>query len=250
LFIVNDEELLRYSRHILLPQLGIEGQEKLLAARALIIGLGGLGSPAAMYLATSGVGELVLVDDDCVDVSNLHRQIAHTETNVGVPKVVSAKQMLNALNPRCRVESIGERLSDDALVQQIQSAQVVLDCSDNFTTRKQLNALCRKHAVPLISAAAVRLEGQLTVYDFRNPVSPCYECLYQLQGDEDLSCAENGVLSAVVGIVGVGQALEALKIIAGFGVPLVGELAVFNGADNRWRYLKFGKNPQCLCCGS
>lgn len=247
---MNDQELLRYSRHILLPQVDVEGQEKLLSARVLIIGLGGLGSPVALYLAASGVGTLVLVDDDTVDESNLQRQIIHTEKTVGQPKVASARSLLAEINSATRIETLSCRLDGEALVEQVTMATVVIDCSDNFTTRRLINRTCQAAGTPLVSGAAIRLEGQLSVFDFRDSESPCYECLYQLNGEEDLTCSQNGVLSPVVGIVGTSQALEALKLIAGFGRPLVGELGLFDGAANRWRYLKFKKNSACECCGT
>lgn len=220
----------------------------MLAAKALVIGLGGLGSPVALYLAASGVGELELIDDDVVDASNLQRQIIHTEKTVGLKKVDSARQMLAAINSSVTVTVVPSRLHGAALEDRICSADVVLDCTDNFGTRQQINRACFNTKTPLVSGAAIRLEGQLTVFDFREPTSPCYECLYSLDGDEDVTCARNGVLSPVVGVVGASQALEAIKLVAGFGQPLVGELGVFDGAANRWRYLIFGKNPGCVCC--
>ncbi len=247
---MNDQQLLRFSRHILLPQMGIEGQQKILAARVLVIGMGGLGSPAAIYLCSSGVGHLVLVDDDSVDESNLQRQVIHREKSLGEAKVLSAKNTLAEINSKACITVFERRLNDTELAEQVQHADLVLDCCDNFTSRKQINELCLINKTPLVSAAAVRLEGQLTVFDFRNESSPCYQCLYQLQGDEDLSCAQNGVLAPVVGAVGVAQALEALKLLAGFGQPLVGELGLFDGAANRWRYLKYNKNPACELCGA
>ncbi|SMF54393.1 adenylyltransferase and sulfurtransferase [Alteromonadaceae bacterium Bs31] len=247
---MNDQQLLRYSRHILLPQVDVAGQEKILAARALVVGLGGLGSPAAMYLCASGLGQLVLVDDDNVDESNLQRQLVHREHSIGESKVISAKNTLSEINSASRVSVFTHRLNDRELAEQIQLADVVLDCSDNFTTRKQLNNVCYRHKKPLVSAAAVRMEGQLSVFDFRDKSSPCYQCLYQLREDENLSCSENGVFAPVVGAVGISQALEALKLVLGIGKPLMGELALFDGESNRWQYLKFRKNPQCKICGT
>lgn len=245
---MNDEQLLRYSRHLLLPQVDVVGQEKILAARVLVIGVGGLGSPAAIYLCASGVGELVLVDDDRVDESNLQRQVVHTEKTVGMAKVESARQQLAALNSSCKVITFERRLSEEDLREQVALADVVLDCTDNFTTRKQVNKACRTHQKPLVSGAAVRLEGQLVVFDFRQPTSPCYECLYQLTGDEDLSCAQNGVLSPVVGVIGTHQALEALRLIAGIGKVVSGRLGVFDAARNEWRYFTVNRDPECTSC--
>ncbi len=245
---MNDRELLRYNRHILLPQIDIEGQEKICAARCLIIGLGGLGSPAAMYLAASGVGELILVDDDHVDESNLQRQIVHNENRLQVNKAESARQQLLALNSMIQVQTFARRLDDSELREHIKSADVVLDCSDNFSTRKQVNRLCVDESVPLVSGAAVRFEGQLTVIDKREQTNPCYQCLYEDVGEENLSCSQNGVLAPVVGIVGTSQALEALKIICELNDVLTGVLALFDGKANRWRYLNFNKNKNCKVC--
>jgi len=245
---MNDDLLLRYSRHILLPQIDVAGQQAINEASVLIIGVGGLGSPSAIYLTACGVGNLVLVDDDRVDVSNLQRQIIHSEAMLGELKVTSAENHLREVNAQTRVTPISERLDDAALAQQVADADVVLDCTDNFQTRRQINRICLQKGKPLVSGAAIRLEGQLTVLDFREPVNPCYECLYSVEHDDDLSCARNGVLSPVVGIIGCSQALEAIKLIAGFGRPLVGELGLFDGANNRWRYISYAKNPECQCC--
>ncbi|WP_045861148.1 HesA/MoeB/ThiF family protein [Teredinibacter purpureus] len=246
---MNDQQLLRYSRHILLASVGVEGQERFIESRVLIVGLGGLGSPVALYLAASGIGELVIVDDDSVEETNLQRQIIHTEKSLGKTKVTSAQGALEELNSTVELFVFDKRLSGQELLQQVEQATVVVDCSDNFTTRKQLNHACYTLNTPLVSGAAIRLEGQLTVFDFRNEQSPCYECLYQLTGDEDLSCANNGVLSPVVGVVGASQALEALKLIGGFGKPMVGQLGLFDGGANVWRYLTINKDPACGCCG-
>lgn len=247
---MNDQELLRYNRHILLPQIDIEGQELICAARVLIIGLGGLGSPVAMYLAASGVGELVLVDDDTVEESNLQRQVVHTEETLSQSKVESAKQQLNKLNSFCHVSTIDKRLNESELQEQANKVDVVVDCSDNFATRNLLNKVCLALKKPLVSGAAVRMEGQLSVFDFRDNTSPCYNCLYETTGEEDLSCAQNGVLAPVVGIVGTAQALEVLKIIVGIGEILKGTLGLFDGAANKWRYLNFKKDANCKTCGS
>jgi len=246
---MNDQQLLRYSRHILLPQVDIAGQEALLASRVLVVGMGGLGSPVAMYLAAAGVGCLAITDDDDVDESNLQRQVIHGETDLGLSKVLSAAQTIKALNSAVSVFTLNERLSMPALLAQVDLADVVIDCSDNALTRKQLNAACWQLKKPLVSGAAIRLEGQLTVFDFREQQNPCYECLYQLSNEEELSCAQSGVLSPVVGIVGSAQALEAIKVLVGFGKPLVGRLALFDAAQNVWRYVRYNKNPDCPLCG-
>lgn len=247
---MNDQELLRYNRHILLPQIDIEGQQKICAAKVLVIGLGGLGSPVAMYLAASGVGELILVDDDVVEESNLQRQIVHTEANLKQSKVDSAITQLSKLNSFCQLRGINKRLQEEELQKEISKVDVVVDCSDNFATRNLLNRLCLQNKKPLVSGAAVRLEGQLSVYDFRDENSPCYNCLYESTGEEDLSCAQNGVLAPVVGVVGTSQALETIKIITGIGELLKGKLALFDGATNTWRYLNFKKDRNCKTCGS
>ena len=246
---MNDRELLRYNRHILLPQIDIEGQQRIRAARVLVIGVGGLGSPVAMYLAASGVGELILVDDDVVDESNLQRQIVHTEETLTLTKVESAKIHLGKLNSFCSVRGIAARLDEEQLLREVSEVDVVVDCSDNFATRKLLNKVCWQRSKPLVSGAAVRLEGQLTVFDFRDDASPCYNCLYDSTGTEDLSCARNGVLAPVVGIVGTAQALEVIKVLTGVGKLLVGTLGLFDGRANRWRYLEFKKEARCKTCG-
>ncbi len=245
---MNDQELLRYNRHILLPQIDVEGQEKICQSKMLIVGVGGLGSPVSMYLAASGVGELFLVDDDKVDESNLQRQIVHNENTLGLPKVESARKNLTELNSFINVRIFDRRLDDQGLLELIYKVDVVLDCSDNFQTRKQLNRLCYQNKKPLVSGAAIRLEGQLTTFLNRDENQACYACLYEVSDDENLSCAQNGVLAPVVGIVGAAQALEAIKIITGCGEPLSGILGLFDGATNKWRYLNFKKNPQCLVC--
>ena len=246
---MNDQELLRYNRHILLPQIDIPGQEKICASRVLVVGLGGLGSPVAMYLAASGVGELVLVDDDVVDESNLQRQIVHNESTLGKNKVDSAKVQLQALNSNCMVDAIPARLSAEDLAAQIHSADVVVDCCDNFETRNLVNELCFAKKKPLVSGAAVRLEGQLTVFDFRSESSPCYSCLFEVNGEENLSCSENGVLAPLVGVVGSAQALEVIKLLVGFGKSLVGRLALYDAGRGEWRYFNYGKNAACKVCG-
>ncbi len=245
---MNDEQLLRYSRHLMLNGFDVAGQEALLAARVLIVGLGGLGSPAAMYLAAAGVGNLVLADNDVVELSNLQRQIAHKTASIGRNKVESARQTLLELNPGIRVETVTGRLEGAALEQLVAGCTAVLDCSDNFSTRFALNAACHHHRVPLVSGAAIRTEAQLSVFDPRDPAAPCYRCLYQDGVDTDLSCSESGVMAPLVGIVGSMQALECIKVLSGFGKPLVGLLLLIDAATLQIRTLVLQKNPDCPVC--
>jgi adenylyltransferase/sulfurtransferase len=245
---MDDEQLLRYSRQIMLPSIGIEGQERLQASRALIIGLGGLGSPAAMYLATAGVGTLVLVDFDKVDLTNLQRQIIHTTSRVGLQKVDSAKQTLQALNPEIEVVTIDQALEGEALSEQVAQADVVIDGSDNFATRFAINAACRTHRTPLVSGAAIRLEGQVSVFTGQ-PGSPCYHCLYPSEGQLDESCSANGVLAPLVGAIGSVQAIEAIKLLTGAGHPLVGRLLLLDALQMEWRSIKLNPDPACPVCG-
>jgi molybdopterin/thiamine biosynthesis adenylyltransferase len=245
---MNDEQLLRYSRHLMLNGFDVAGQEALLAARVLVVGLGGLGSPASMYLAAAGVGTLVLADDDIVDVSNLQRQIAHKTASIGHRKTASARQTLLELNPSITVETVEGRLERDAMDELVGGCSAVLDCSDNFNTRFALNAACQRHRVPLVSGAAIRTEAQLSVFDARDPAAPCYRCLYQEGVDADLSCSESGVLSPLVGMVGSMQALECIKVLSGFGKPLVGRLLLIDAATMQIRTLTLQKNPDCPVC--
>ena len=244
---MNDEQLLRYSRQIMLPDVDLDGQEKLLAARVLIIGLGGLGSPVAMYLAAAGVGHLVLADFDAVDLTNLQRQIAHTSARIGVNKSVSAAQALRELNPEVQIDCIEQVLDADNLAEQVKQADVVVDCTDNFSTRFAINAACVAAKVPLVSGAAIRLEGQVAVFDARNENNPCYRCLYEEDSD-DLTCAANGVLAPLVGIIGSMQALETLKLICGFGTSLAGRLLLLDARHMQWRELKLPKDKNCPVC--
>jgi len=246
---MNDDQLLRYSRQILLPQVGIAGQEKLLATRALIVGAGGLGSPAAIYLAAAGVGRLVIVDDDRVELSNLQRQILHHQGDIGRDKVASAQDTLAAINPEVQVTPIAERLQGSRLEQAVSEADLVLDCSDNFTTRFAVNRACVAHRTPLVSGAAVRLEGQVAVFIPGRHDSPCYGCLYREGEDPDQTCSENGVLSPLVGIIGSLQALEAVKVVLSLGEDLCGRLVVFDGLQHEWRILKVARDPGCPVCG-
>lgn len=245
---MNDEQLLRYSRQIMLPDVDIDGQEKLLAARVLIIGLGGLGSPVAMYLAAAGVGHLVLADFDAVDLTNLQRQIAHTSARIGVNKAVSAAQAARELNPDISLETIEQLLDSQSLAHQVQQADVVIDCTDNFQTRFAINAACVAAKVPLVSGAAIRLEGQVAVFDTRNGHSPCYRCLYE-EDNGDATCAANGVLAPLVGIIGATQALEAIKLLCDFGTSLTGRLLLLDARHMQWREIKLSKDPHCPVCG-
>lgn len=247
---MNDQQLLRYSRQIMLPDVDIEGQEKLLAARVLIIGLGGLGSPVAMYLAAAGIGHLVLADFDTVDLSNLQRQIAHTTDRIGQTKVESAAQALRELNPDIQITCITQALDTESLALQIANVDVVVDCCDNFTTRFAVNVACVVAKVPLVSGAAIRLEGQVAVFDNRDPNCPCYRCLYDEDSEENTTCAANGVLAPLVGIIGSMQALETIKLIVGFGKTLAGKLLVFDARYSQWRELKLPKDPHCPVCAA
>jgi molybdopterin/thiamine biosynthesis adenylyltransferase len=246
---MNDSQLLRYSRQIMLPQVDIEGQEQLLSARALIIGAGGLGSPAAMYLAAAGVGHLVIADHDVVELSNLQRQLLHHDKDIGRDKVASALDTLTTINPDIRVSAIAQALQGEALGNEVRQADVVLDCSDNFATRFAVNRACVIHRTPLVSGAAIRMEGQVAVFDARLENSPCYHCLYQEGEEQDQSCSGNGVLSPIVGIIGSLQALETLKVILSMGKTLTGRLVIFDGFTHEWRTLTLQPDPDCAVCG-
>ena len=247
---MNDDQLLRYSRHILLDDIGIEGQQRMLDARALVIGAGGLGSPAALYLAASGVGHITLVDDDEVDLTNLQRQIMHTSTRVGQPKVDSGKAALLALNPLIAVTALRERAGGARLLELVAASSVVLDCSDNFATRHAVNRACVTARVPLVAGAAIRFDGQVSVFDARDPASPCYACLFPEDAAfEDAACATMGVFAPVVGVIGALQAAEALKVIAGAGRPLVGKLLLFDGRASEWSAIGVARDPCCAVCG-
>lgn len=244
---MNDEQLLRYSRQIMLPSIGIEGQEKLLASRVLIIGLGGLGSPVAMYLAAASIGQLVLADFDKVDLSNLQRQIIHTTENIGKLKVESARNALLSINPDCQVQTISKLLEEDELKDQVRQADLVIDGTDNFTTRFMVNDACVATRTPLVSGAAIRLEGQVSVFTGQ-PGDPCYRCLYGGGGEMDETCSENGVLAPLVGIIGSLQATEAIKVLTGAGAPLIGRLLLLDALDMQWRTLKLKADPACPTC--
>lgn len=247
---MNDEQLLRYARHIMLPDIDVEGQEKLLAAKVLVIGLGGLGSPVALYLAASGVGELVLADFDTVDLSNLQRQIVHSSASVGEAKPESAKKTLHAINPDTRIRTINSRLTLEQLEEEVQAADLVMDCTDNFEVRFAINDACLRQKTDLVSGAAVRMEGQLMVVDTRNPDKPCYRCLYDEASDQQLNCAETGIAAPVVGTIGTLQALEALKIIVGIGESLAGYILTFDARYMDWRKLKLPQRPDCPSCAT
>lgn len=247
---LTDEELLRYSRQILLRQVDIDGQLRLKASRVLIVGLGGLGSPVALYLAAAGVGELHLADFDSVDLTNLQRQVLHDSHAVGLTKVDSALARLGALNPGIELRAHRAALDADSLAAAVAAVDLVLDCSDNFATREAVNAACVRAAKPLVSGAAIRLEGQLSVFDPRNPLSPCYHCLYGHGSESELTCSEAGVIGPLVGLVGSLQALEALKLLAGFGEPLVGRLLLIDALGSRFRELRVKRDPGCAVCGA
>lgn len=246
---MDDNQLLRYSRQIMLPDIDIEGQEKLLAARVLIVGMGGLGCPVAMYLAAAGVGTLALADFDTVDLTNLQRQIAHTTDDIGKSKVESVQNTIISLNPDVRIIPFNERLEGHSLFKQIEAADVVVDASDNFSTRFAINQTCVKSGTPLVSGAAIRMEGQVTVVDPSNRESGCYRCLYEEVDDVELSCSENGVLAPLVGIIGTVQALETIKVIIGFGESLNGYLLVLDATNIQWQKFKLNRNPECPVCG-
>lgn len=245
---MNDSQLLRYSRQILLPQVDIEGQQRLLDSRALIVGLGGLGSPVALYLAAAGVGHLTINDDDQVDLSNLQRQIIHATPDISLRKTDSAARSLSALNPDSAVTTLPHRLGETELYDIVGRVDVVLDCSDNFTTRFMLNRVCVRQAKPLVSAAVIRFDGQLTVFDPRRPDSPCYNCLYPDQAERAESCARNGVMAPLPGILGSMQAMEAIKLLLGIGTSPVGRLLLFDALHCEWRELRFRKDPACPTC--
>lgn len=246
---MNDQQLLRYSRHILLPDIGIEGQEKIRAAHALVIGAGGLGSPVALYLASAGIGTLTICDGDTVDLTNLQRQIVHRNDAIGTPKAESARNTLGAINPEVRVHAVCERLAGATLTERVAAADIVLDCSDNFSTRHAINIACVAHRKPLVSGAAIRFDGQLAVFDLRQAESPCYQCLFPAGGDDsDMRCAVMGVFAPLVGIIGSTQAAEALKLLAGAGTSLTGRLLLLDALSMEWRSMRLQRDPGCSVC--
>jgi len=244
---MEDNQLLRFSRQIMLPAIGIEGQEKLLASSVLIVGLGGLGSPVAMYLAAAGVGELVLLDFDQVDLTNLQRQIIHTTDRIGVKKVESARQTLQALNPDCRITTIDRMLEPEEIAEQITKVDLVIDGTDNFATRFAINSACVANRRPLVSGAAIRMEGQVSVFTGQ-PGDPCYHCLYGSGSEVNETCSENGVLAPVVGIIGSVQATEAIKVLTEVGTTLNGKLMLLDAFHMQWRTLKLKADPSCPVC--
>lgn len=247
---MNDEQLLRYSRHILLDELGIEGQEKLLAARVLMIGAGGLGSPVALYLGSAGVGRLTIVDPDRVDATNLQRQIAHNLARLGEFKAVSAMQSIAAINPDVEVVAVTQRADAALLDTLVADADLVLDCTDNFATRHAINRACVTHRKPLVSGAAIRFDGQVSVYDLRDAQSPCYACIFPESGQlEETQCATMGVFAPLVGIIGTVQAAEALKLLCSTGRPLTGRLLMLDGRGMEWNEMSVAKDAQCPVCG-
>ena len=246
---MDDQQLLRYSRHILLPQIGVEGQERLLAARALVIGAGGLGSPAAYYLASAGIGTLVLADGDTVDLTNLQRQILHHTGSIGQAKAESGRDTLGRINAECRVLPLLERLSGARLEEEVAAADVVLDCSDNFGTRHAVNRACVKFGKPLVSGAAIRFDGQVAVFDSRRADAPCYHCLFPESEDvEEVRCAVMGVFAPLTGIIGTVQAAEALKLVIGCGESLAGRLLLLDGLGMEWRQIAVPRDPACSVC--
>ncbi len=247
---MNDQQLLRYSRHILLDALGVEGQQHILDSHALIIGAGGLGSPAALYLASAGIGRITLVDDDTVDFTNLQRQIMHTQARVDQPKALSGQAALQAINPDIEIVPLTTRLSGQALVDLVGTADLVLDCTDNFATRHAINRACVHHRKPLVSGAAIRFDGQISVYDLRHDTAPCYHCLFPEGEDvEEVRCAVMGVFAPLTGIIGSMQAAEALKLAAGIGETLNGRLLLLDALSMTWRNIKFQQDPACAVCG-
>ena len=246
---MNDNQLLRYSRHILLPQIEYAGQEKLTKSHVLIVGAGGLGSPAALYLAASGVGKLTICDFDHVDLTNLQRQIIHTTASVGTNKAVSAQQTIYEINPEINVQTIQHKSSEAGFKTLAETADVVIDCSDNFATRYALNRVCFALKKPIVSGAADNFEGQITVFDFRHESSPCYHCLFPDTGSEqEMRCAENGVFAPLVGMIGTTQAAEALKLIMNIGESLQGRLLLLDALAMEWRTIKLARDPKCVVC--
>lgn len=246
---MDDNQLLRYSRHILLPEIGIDGQEKLLAAHVLLIGAGGLGAPVSLYLAASGVGRISLCDHDAVDLTNLQRQIVHFTDSIGKPKVDSARATLGRINPEITVDAIPERVAGARLEQLVAGADVVIDATDNFATRHAINRACVKHSKPLVSGAAIRFDGQIASFDLRRTDSPCYHCLFPEGGDlEEMRCAVMGVFAPLVGVIGAMQAAEALKLLMGLGRDLTGRLLLLDALSMEWRNVRLKKDPDCSVC--
>jgi molybdopterin/thiamine biosynthesis adenylyltransferase len=248
---MNDDQLLRYSRHILLDEIGIEGQQRLIEAHALIIGAGGLGSPVALYLGTAGVGQITIVDHDSVDLTNLQRQIAHRMARIGRPKVESAARSIHEINPEVNVEALVQRADAVALDALVARTDVVVDCSDNFATRHAVNAACVKHRKPLVSGAAIGFDGQISVYDTRDDAAPCYACIFPPEATfEEVRCATMGVFAPLVGIIGTMQAAEALKLLAGVGSSLAGRLQMLDARTMEWNEIRLGRQRECPVCST
>ncbi|UOO81581.1 HesA/MoeB/ThiF family protein [Uruburuella testudinis] len=246
---MDDRDLLRYSRHLLLDEIGIEGQQKLLAATALVVGCGGLGAAALPFLAAAGVGHLIIADDDCIDDTNLQRQTAFSEADIGSNKAETLKGRLNAINSRIDVTALNERLDEARLIELMRRADIVVDCCDNFTTRQAVNRAAVATRTPLVSGAAVRFEGQIAVYRPDLADSPCYACLFDGEQASDGACAVFGVFSPLVGIIGTTQAAEALKLLMHIGRPAHGTLLVYDALANEWQRFPFEPNPACRVCG-
>jgi len=247
---MTDDQLLRYSRHILLDEIGIDGQQRLLASHALVIGAGGLGSPVLLFLGSAGVGRITVLDGDTVDGTNLQRQIAHSQAHIGQPKVVSARERMLSINPEVQVDARPVRADAALLESLVPTADVVLDCSDNFATRQAVNAACVRHGRPLVSGAAVGFDGQVAVYDIRRPGAPCYACLFPPSvAHEDVACATMGVFAPLVGLIGSVQAAEALKLLVGCGEPLAGRLLMLDARRMHWDELRIARQPGCEVCG-
>ena len=248
---MDDTELLRYSRQILLPEIDVSGQEKLKSAKVLVLGVGGLGSPVTLYLAASGIGTLVLADDDNVETSNLQRQIVHSQDTIGMNKARSAQLTLKKISPLLETKLIQHRMNDNDLKDLIPSVNLVVDCSDNLETRYLINEVCWKNKKPLISGAAIRWEGHVSTFDSSNPESPCYRCLYPNDSDgENLSCSENGVISPLVGIIGTMQAMEAIKVLSGVGQSLIGKVMYYDAKHNDWKKFNLTRAPNCPTCSN
>ena len=247
---MTDDELLRYSRHILLPEIGVEGQQRIAAAHVLVVGAGGLGSPVALYLGTAGVGRLTLVDHDRVDLTNLQRQIAHRQASIGQPKAESAARSILEINPQAQVEALVQRADEALLDARLPQVDVVLDCSDNFATRQMVNAACVRHRRPLVSGAAIGFDGQVSVFDTRRPDAPCYACIFPPEATfEETRCATMGVFAPLVGIIGTVQAAEALKLVAGVGSSLAGRLLMLDARQMEWTEVRLPRQSGCRVCG-
>lgn len=246
---MDDRQRLRYSRHLLLNEFGEDAQERLLAARALVIGAGGLGSAALLYLASSGMGRITICDGDQVDLTNLQRQVVHRDASIGQPKAASAAATLAALNPEIEIVALEERAGPERLAALVRDADVVLDCSDNFATRHALNRACVAARKPLISGAGIRFDGQVAVFDLRRPESSCYHCLFPEAPGEEERCATMGVFAPLVGVIGTMQAMEAIKLVAGIGQTLAGRLQLFDALGSRWHEVRLSRDPRCIVCG-